>query len=99
MFVVSNQEETYGVVPGHEFGLHGRGMDAVVVHDLLHLLDEALPHGALFDGDVHGAHDRALGQLPHVEVVDRLDAGQREEILPEGAERHLTAHTPRQSAS
>ena len=74
-------------------------MDAVVVHDLLHLLDEALPHGALFDGDVHGAHDRALGQLPHVEVVDRLDAGQREEVLPEGAERHLTAHPPRQSVS
>jgi hypothetical protein len=66
-------------------------MNAVIVHDLFHLLDEVLPHGALLDRDVYGAHDSTLGKLPDMEVMNGLNAGQDEKVLPQGAQRNLTA--------
>lgn len=61
------------MVPGHKLGLCGAGVDAMFVHDLLDLLDEASPHRALFNDDMERAHEVAFGELPDVKIMHRFD--------------------------
>jgi len=67
------REGSHWMVPGHKLGLCGAGVDAMFVHDLLDLLDEASPHRALFNDDMERAHEVAFGELPDVKIMHRFD--------------------------